>query len=185
MQTSDETIADIAQLLGCEPGEVRQRVEGLHFALRQIVAMTSPMGTDSGDAGVYRVARAALAELRKPASEPQVLRRPVHACGIEGKTACGLAIENNHTESDPILRGPLHESVTCETCMARSRKAKVMDAEIREQMWHDPNWTCPRCLWTNMGIRTKCRNCGLDSELLSGGSYFPEPQAAPQESETK
>jgi hypothetical protein len=34
-----------------------------------------------------------------------------------------------------------------------------MIKEIEEQLWKDPNWICPRCKYTNLAIRSTCRNC--------------------------
>jgi hypothetical protein len=44
-----------------------------------------------------------------------------------------------------------------------------------EQLWKDPDWKCPRCGWMNKAIRERCRNfdCGFNSALVSGDSYFP------------
>jgi hypothetical protein len=38
-----------------------------------------------------------------------------------------------------------------------------------EQLWKDPDWTCPRCKSSNIAVRGKCRSCGFDSALVSGG----------------
>jgi hypothetical protein len=50
-----------------------------------------------------------------------------------------------------------------------------MDKDLEEQLWKDPPWTCPRCGFVNLAIRERCRNfqCGFDSALVSGDSYFP------------
>ena len=45
--------------------------------------------------------------------------------------------------------------------------------ETAEQLWRDPDWICPVCEYTNLAIRERCRNCGFDSALVSGDSYFP------------
>lgn len=45
------------------------------------------------------------------------------------------------------------------------------DPAILEQLWKDPDWTCPRCGWVNKAIRERCRNfqCGWDTAVVSGG----------------
>lgn len=35
--------------------------------------------------------------------------------------------------------------------------AKLL-SRVREQLWKDPDWTCPRCGFVNMAIRSACRN---------------------------
>lgn len=29
---------------------------------------------------------------------------------------------------------------------------------LQEQLWQDPDWTCPQCGFVNMAIRSRCRN---------------------------
>ncbi len=43
------------------------------------------------------------------------------------------------------------------------------DLALEEQRWKDPEWVCPQCKWTNMGIREICRNCGFDSAVTHAG----------------
>jgi hypothetical protein len=33
-----------------------------------------------------------------------------------------------------------------------------MSTVQKEQLWKEPDWTCPQCGWTNMAIRSHCRN---------------------------
>jgi len=33
-----------------------------------------------------------------------------------------------------------------------------LDTVTREQLWKDPDWNCPHCGWTNLAIRSACRN---------------------------
>ena len=54
-----------------------------------------------------------------------------------------------------------------------SASDSVMDAKTAEQLWHDPDWVCPQCRFTNLAIRECCRNCGFNSALVSGDAYFP------------
>lgn len=51
---------------------------------------------------------------------------------------------------------------------------KTRDETI-EQLWKDPDWTCPRCKSQNMAIRERCRICGFDSALVSNGVCLEEP----------
>lgn len=46
------------------------------------------------------------------------------------------------------------------------------EPEVEEKLWTDPDWNCPRCEWVNFAVRSKCRNCGFDSWLVSGDCYF-------------
>jgi len=43
------------------------------------------------------------------------------------------------------------------------------DPATINQLWKDPDWTCPRCRAANKAIRGCCRICNFDSELVSGG----------------
>ncbi len=47
------------------------------------------------------------------------------------------------------------------------------DPQTVEQLWLDPHWDCPRCRSINLAIRDRCRMCGFDSALVSGGVYMP------------
>jgi len=41
---------------------------------------------------------------------------------------------------------------------------------LREQLWKDPDWTCPKCGWVNMAIRNRCRNFNCDHDWdVNGG----------------
>lgn len=43
------------------------------------------------------------------------------------------------------------------------------DIALEEQLWKDPDWTCPSCQFVNKAIREKCRNCGFDSAAVHAG----------------
>lgn len=47
------------------------------------------------------------------------------------------------------------------------------EKQTNEQLWEDPDWDCPRCRSVNFAIRERCRICGFDSALVSGGVYMP------------
>lgn len=39
--------------------------------------------------------------------------------------------------------------------------------DTEEQLWLDPDWTCPRCRYVNLAVRAACRNCGyIGGELM-------------------
>jgi hypothetical protein len=62
------------------------------------------------------------------------------------------------------------------------RMSDTLDSATAEQLWKDPDWTCPMCRFRNFAIRERCRNCGFDSALVSGDSYFPVRHEAAQPS---
>ena len=45
----------------------------------------------------------------------------------------------------------------------------------KEQLWLDPDWTCPHCRYVNFAIRERCRNCGYDSNAGEFPYYNPLP----------
>jgi len=34
------------------------------------------------------------------------------------------------------------------------------DIVTEEKLWQEPDWKCPHCHFTNLAIRSSCRNCG-------------------------
>jgi hypothetical protein len=52
-----------------------------------------------------------------------------------------------------------------------------MPDAVAEQLWKDPDWTCPNpaCRFVNFAIRQKCRNCGYDSNAGEFPWYDPMP----------
>ncbi len=46
---------------------------------------------------------------------------------------------------------------------------------VSEQLWKDPDWTCPTCESVNFAIREKCRVCGYDSNAGEFPWYDPMP----------
>jgi len=46
---------------------------------------------------------------------------------------------------------------------------------VEEELWKDPDWTCPHCQFVNFAIRQKCRNCGYDSNAGEFPWYNPLP----------
>jgi hypothetical protein len=44
-----------------------------------------------------------------------------------------------------------------------------------EQLWLDPDWTCPHCRFVNRAIRRHCRHCGYDSNAGEFPYYNPLP----------
>jgi hypothetical protein len=51
----------------------------------------------------------------------------------------------------------------------------VREPEVEEQLWKDPDWTCPSCQFVNFAVRSKCRNCGYDSNCGEFPWYDPLP----------
>jgi len=51
----------------------------------------------------------------------------------------------------------------------------VMDTETAEQLWKDPDWTCPHCRFVNFAVREKCRKCGYDSSAGEFPYFNPLP----------
>ena len=49
------------------------------------------------------------------------------------------------------------------------------DIALENQLWHDPDWTCPNCNSANLAIREKCRICGYDSNCGEFPWYNPLP----------
>lgn len=46
---------------------------------------------------------------------------------------------------------------------------------VEEQLWLDPDWTCPHCKTVNFAIRSRCRSCGYDSNCGEFPWYNPLP----------
>lgn len=46
---------------------------------------------------------------------------------------------------------------------------------VSEQLWKDPDWTCPSCQSVNFAIRDRCRICGYDSNAGEFPWYDPMP----------
>lgn len=44
-----------------------------------------------------------------------------------------------------------------------------------EQLWFDPDWTCPNCQAVNFAVRERCRFCGYDSNCGEFPWYDPMP----------
>ncbi len=51
------------------------------------------------------------------------------------------------------------------------------EVAIREQLWKDPDWTCPNpnCRTVNFAIRSRCRICGYDANCGEFPWYNPLP----------
>jgi len=51
------------------------------------------------------------------------------------------------------------------------------DVKLEEQLWKDPDWTCPnpKCGAVNFAIRSRCRICGYDSNCGEFPWYNPMP----------
>jgi len=55
-----------------------------------------------------------------------------------------------------------------------SQITETTDAVTFQELWtNGPDWDCQQCQSVNAAHREKCRICGLDSALMSGGCYFP------------
>lgn len=49
------------------------------------------------------------------------------------------------------------------------------DLALEEQLWKDPDWSCPNCKFTNLAVREECRNCGYDSSAGEFPYFNPMP----------
>lgn len=61
------------------------------------------------------------------------------------------------------------------TTQLKRERYESLDAATKEQLWKDPDWQCPNCRFTNLAVRTFCRNCGYDSDAGEFPYYNPLP----------
>lgn len=50
-------------------------------------------------------------------------------------------------------------------------EAADRNIELEEQLWHDPDWTCPKCGFVNLAIRDRCRNFECDFDWNRAGEF--------------
>lgn len=86
---------------------------------------------------------------------------------IRGDTALKIAniLNAQWTREDRFAEQVADVIRMLRSCDARlnppTQLARLLAVSLPEEVWQERSWTCQRCHYANLAVRSKCRNCGL------------------------